>query len=266
MNAAPEKTPPCAATVLLLRDGKAGLEVLMITRHANTAFAGGALVFPGGRVDAGDADEAVLRRCRTVEGADAASMALRVAAIRETYEEVHILLARSSTGDGLLAAAALASLEAQLGGAVEFAGLVATGKIELATDLLVPFAHWITPAGLPKRFDTRFFLAPAPTDQLAAHDGREAVELIWITARKAIAEADAKRYSLMFATRLNLCKLGRSRTVAEALAAARTDRIVTLCPEIVETADGRKIRIPEGQGYDITEMPLPGLPRANPQR
>lgn len=185
------------------------------------------------------------------------------AAIRETYEEVHTLLARPSTGEGLLAAAALALLEAGQGGAVEFGGLVATGKIELATDLLVPFAHWITPARQPRRFDTRFFLAAAPVDQVAAHDGREAVDSIWITVEEAIAEADAKRVSLLFATRLNLLKLGRRRTVAEALDAARADRIVTICPEIIDTAYGRKFRIPADGGYDITEMLVAELPRAN---
>lgn len=266
MDIAPQPTPKAAATVLLLRDGASGLEVLMITRHADVAFAGGALVFPGGRVDAGDADEAMLRHCRAVAGSDTTDMATRVAGIREAYEEAHILLARPSGGDALMSAAALDALEGGGGIARDFAGLVAGGGIELATDLLVPFAHWITPLGQPKRFDTRFFLAPAPLDQVAAHDGREAVESVWISAAKAIADSDAKRVSLLFATRLNLLKLGGSRTVAEALAAARTDRIVTVCPEIADTPDGKVFRIPAEAGYGISELPAAGIPRAMPQR
>ncbi len=263
MNAAPQQTPPFAATILLLRDGAAGLEVLMITRHADASFAGGALVFPGGRVDDDDAEDTVLAHCHPVDGVDKAAMAMRVAGIRETYEEAHILLARSKRGGDLMSAAALDGLEGGKGIAADFPGLVASSKIELATDLLVPFAHWITPASQPKRFDTHFFLAPAPVDQVAAHDGREAVASVWITVEKAIAEADAQRVSLVFATRLNLLKLGRSKTVAEALAAARIDKIVTVCPEIVDTPEGKRFRIPIEAGYGVAELPVAGIPRAN---
>ena len=80
-------------------------------------------------------------------------------------------------------------------------------NLRIACDALVPFAHWITPVGPPKRFDTHFFLAPAPSDQVAAHDGREAVETIWIAPQKAIVESEARRVTLVFATRMNLAKL-----------------------------------------------------------
>jgi 8-oxo-dGTP pyrophosphatase MutT (NUDIX family) len=266
MDVAPKAIPRAAATVLLLRDGAAGIEVLMITRHADVAFAGGALVFPGGRIDETDASEPVLRHCAPVPGADTAAMASRVAGIRETYEEAHILLARPVGQEMLLGAASLERLEGGGGVVRDFAGLVAGGGIELATDLMVPYAHWITPADQPKRFDTLFYLAPAPVDQVAAHDGREAVESVWMSPEKAIAESDAKRVSLMFATRLNLQKLGRSRTVAEALAAARTDKIVTVCPEIADTPSGKMFRIPADAGYAVHELPVAGMPRANKQQ
>jgi 8-oxo-dGTP pyrophosphatase MutT (NUDIX family) len=248
-----------ASTVLLVRDGPTGLEVLMVTRHVASDFASGALVFPGGRVDAADGEAAVLARCRPVAGVDAAAMAFRIAAVRETFEEAHVLLARPTGGDRLLAAAEVNALEqglaARLGRAPHFADLVAAGGIELATDLLLPFAHWITPVGPPKRFDTHFFLAPAPSDQIAAHDGREAVETIWIAPQKAIAESEARRVTLVFATRMNLAKLGRNADVAAALAAARRDLVVTVCPELVETPEGKLLRIPAAAGYGITEMP-----------
>jgi 8-oxo-dGTP pyrophosphatase MutT (NUDIX family) len=179
---------PLSATVLLLRDRPAGLEVLMITRHAEAVFASGALVFPGGRLDAEDAAPALLARCRAVPGEDAARMALRVCAIRETFEEARLLLARELGRADVVSAAALAAIEArlhaELGRAPNFTELVIEGGLELATDLLVPFAHWITPKPRPRRFDTYFYLAPAPDAQEAAHDGEEAVASIWTRPRK----------------------------------------------------------------------------------
>lgn len=259
MNAAAEITPRPASTVLLLRDGPTELEVLMVTRNVASDFASGALVFPGGRVDAADGAPQVLARCRRVPGADETEMAFRVAALRETFEEAHMLLARPRGAERLIAAGELEALEgrlaASLGRPPHFADLLATGEIELATDLLQPFAHWITPPGPPKRFDTHFFLAPAPSDQTALHDGREAVETVWVAPRQAIADAEAKRVTLVFATRMNLMKLGRSDSTAAALAAARGDRIVTVCPELVDGPEGKLLRIPAEAGYGITEMP-----------
>ncbi len=267
MNDAPEAvTPRPASTVLLLRDGAAGIEVLMVTRNVASDFASGALVFPGGRVDAADAAAATHGRCRAVAGLDAAAMAFRVAGIRETYEEAHLLIARPPGGDHLLSAQALDEIESRLRASLDraplFNDIVESGAVELATDLLVPFAHWITPVGPPKRFDTHFFAVRAPIDQVAAHDGREAVDTIWIAPATAIAEADAKRVTLVFATRMNLLKLGRSRDVAAALDAARAGRIVTVCPELVKTAEGPVLRIPLAAGYGVAEVPATGIPRA----
>jgi 8-oxo-dGTP pyrophosphatase MutT (NUDIX family) len=257
-DTAPIKPRP-ASTVLLLRDSSDGIEVLMVTRNVASDFASGALVFPGGRVDAGDGEPAMLQRCRVIPGVAAAPMAFRIAAVRETFEEAHVLLARRSGSEALLSATELDTLErglsAELGRPADFADIVATGEIELATDLLVPFAHWITPVGPPKRFDTHFFLAPAPVDQVAAHDGREAVDTVWISPLRAISQSEARAVTLVFATRMNLAKLGRSRDVAGALAAARADTIVTVCPELVEAPEGKLLRIPAAAGYGITEMP-----------
>ncbi|HZB93887.1 MAG TPA: NUDIX domain-containing protein [Stellaceae bacterium] len=257
-DAAPIEPRP-AATVLLLRDGNDGLEVLMVTRNVAADFASGALVFPGGRVEPADAEAATLARCRIPAGVGERAMGFRAAAVRETFEEAHLLLARPAGEERLLAAPELNAIEAgierRLGRRAQLDDLMATGEIELATDLLVPFAHWITPVGPPKRFDTHFFLAPAPVDQIAAHDGHEAVETLWIAPQRAIAESEARRVTLVFATRMNLMKLGRSRTVAEALAAARADTIVTVCPEVVEGPEGKTLRIPAAAGYGITEMP-----------
>ena len=259
MKAEAEVVPRPASTVLLLRDGPSGLEVLMVTRNVAVDFASGALVFPGGRVDVPDGEPPTLACCRAIADASAAAMAFRVAAVRETFEEAHVLLARPKGGERLISARELDALENELraahGRAPNFGDLVASGRIEVATDLLVPFAHWVTPVGPPKRFDTHFFLAAAPSDQVAAHDGREAVETIWISPERAITDSEAKRITLVFATRMNLAKLARSATVAAALDAAHGEAIVTVCPELVETPEGKMLRIPAAAGYGITEMP-----------
>ena len=106
--------------------------------------------------------------------------------------------------------------------AAPFAELMARESLAPAIDCLVPFAHWITPAFLPKRFDTHFFLALAPADQALAHDGREAVDSVWISPREALAE-HGRRFKLLFPTERNLWKLAAHADAASALAAARVD-------------------------------------------
>jgi 8-oxo-dGTP pyrophosphatase MutT (NUDIX family) len=257
-----EKQVPLAATLLLLRDTAAGFEVLMITRHAETVFAGGAAVFPGGRLDAEDSAPPLLQHCGAVAGIDAAQMALRVCAIRETFEEAGLLLARRRGEARLLGGAELDAIEEELllrlGHAADFTELVIEGGLELATDLLVPFAHWITPQIRPRRYDTYFYLAPAPAEQEARHDGYEAVDSIWIAPGQAADDGAAQRVKMIFATRFNLQKLARSKNSEMAFAAARADKIVTVTPEYRETPRGLMWCIPIEAGYGIAETPVKG--------
>ena len=265
MNKTPVAAVP-AATVLLLRDGTPGLEVFMVVRHHQIDFASGALVFPGGKVDKSDADPKLRAHCRGAEGIDDATLALRVAAIREAYEECGVLLAYPRGGDALLPGTRLKALHAyreKLEKKTAFLiDLLLAEEIELACDRLVPFAHWITPPLVPKRFDTHFFLVVAPEDQLAAHDGRESVDSIWITPRQVLADADANKATVIFPTRMNVQKLGRATTVAAALSAAKTERIVTVLPEVGQTPQGRVLRIPIEAGYGVSEVLVEGMPRA----
>ncbi len=235
-------TPLPAATLLLLRDGPEGIEVLLATRHDEAGFAAGATVFPGGKVDAGDHDLA------------GAGDPFLVAGIRETFEECRVLLARRAGDAQMLSEAAVSALLAERSIIGDFRSFIETAGLTLATDLLVPFAHWITPSDRPKRFDTRFFLARAPADQVARHDGREATTVHWLTVEGAIAAARRDEIKLVLPTRLNLLKLGRSKTVAEALAAARRSEVVTVQPEIVETAGGSVFQIPAAADYGVTEV------------
>lgn len=261
MTAAPAPVRPVpAATLMLLRDGADGLEVLMTTRHGAAGFAADAMVFPGGKVNSGDRELARSRDAHS--GRDEATLIFRIAALRETFEECGLLLARTADAGSVLSREALAALLARRNGGSDFISMIPEERLELATDLLVPFAHWITPVDQPKRFDTRFFLAPAPGDQVAIPDGREAIDAVWITPAAALAGADAGRIKLVLATRMNLVKLGRARTMAAALEAARHDTIVTVEPQLAQTPEGPVLRIPAEAGYGLSQMPLKNIRRA----
>lgn len=264
--------PRPAATVLLLRDGADGLEVFMQVRHDAIDFASGALVFPGGRVDTGDHEIAERPElCPGPEGLDATAMALRVAAVRETFEECGILLARPRGSDALIAAERSREIEASqraelCRGEVRFADILHTENLVLATDLLVPFAHWITPASQSKRYDTHFFLAAAPADQVGAHDGLEAVDSVWLSPERARSGVESGDYKMVFPTHMNLMKLGRSFTLGAAMDAARAAKVVTVQPVLVKSENGlRQLRIPLEAEYG-GELFTVNLPSAMPTR
>lgn len=230
--------PRPAATLLLLRDAPAGLEVLMVCRAREVDFAAGALVFPGGRVE--DADGAL------APAGDALG-AQRIAAIREAWEECGLLLAHPPAPE----------LEVT----TPFGAELAARGVAPDHAALVPFAHWITPARSPKRFDTWFFAAAAPPGQEARHDGHEAVEAVWLRPEAALAEAAAGQRTLVFATRMNLRLLAGCATVAEALDAARARPIVTVTPEPVpDGAGGTLLRIPPEAGYGGEVFPMQDRP------
>jgi 8-oxo-dGTP pyrophosphatase MutT (NUDIX family) len=265
MTATPAVPLP-SATVLLLRDGEQGLEVFMVKRHHQIDFASGALVFPGGKLEKSDSDPALRAMTTGGEGLDDTALALRIAAIRESFEECGILLARPKGSTALLAGAEAEAVESRWraklnANSATMAEMAAAEGLTLALDTMVPFAHWITPVNLPKRFDTHFFVAATPPDQLAGHDGRESVDSIWITPAKALSEADAGRITLVFATRMNLVKLGRSSTTEEALAAARASKVVTVLPQVTRTETGRTLRIPIEAGYGVSEVNIQGMPQ-----
>jgi 8-oxo-dGTP pyrophosphatase MutT (NUDIX family) len=241
-------TPVPAATLLLLRDRPGGIEVLMMVRHDTVDFAGGAMVFPGGKVLT--ADTAVAARCPSAGGDEAAI--LKVAAIRETYEECGILLARKSGSADVLSVAEQAAIARCADSGEAFMALLAERGLEPAIDLLVPLANWITPTMSPKRFDTHFFAANVSSDQVASGDGREAVEVIWMTPKAVTAEADAGRRSVLPPTYLNLLKLAGCASVDDALAVARATAIIAITPELFRGESGPEMRIPEAAGYGIT--------------
>ena len=250
-------TPRPASTVLLLRDSMAAeIEVFMMVRHHQIEFNSGALVFPGGSVEAGD--QAIVERNEFYsggEGLDASALSFRIAGIRETFEESGILLARRRGATALIDAQSARAIEATHRTALNerktsFLDVLLASDLSLALDALIPYAHWITPEGMPKRFDTWFFLAAAPPDQLGAHDGRESTDSIWVSPREALAGGDSGRFKLPFPTTRNLIKLGKQPRVAAALDEATGKQVVTVMPVMTRQNGGRQLVIPREAGYD----------------
>jgi len=253
-----------SATILLLRDGSRDLEVFMVQRHHQVDFARGALVFPGGKVDPADREPSLREKCDGAPDSDD-ELAVSVAAIRETFEESGILLARPRPSGDLVSGEWLREIESRHRdvlnrGQTTLREIIDAEDLTLACDLLIRFAHWITPELAPKRFDTHFFLVAAPPDQVAIHDGGESVDSMWTAPSAALADADAGRCTIVFPTRLNLMKLARSHRVEEALAAARASTIVTVMPQIEQTEAGAMLRIPPEADYDVTDALLAGQP------
>ncbi len=261
------KTPAetrLAATILLLRDGPELLEVFMVERHHRIDFAEGALVFPGGKVESSDAAPELKAFCCGADSGSETENTVRVAAIRETFEECGVLLARPRGTQDLIDGIRLESIatryrDALQDGSHSMLDMVQSEDLELAFDLLVPFAHWITPEFMPKRFDTHFFLVAAPPDQLAIHDGFESVDSLWTTIPRALELEKSGQRTIIFPTLENMKKLGRSNSVATALETARGDKIVTVLPRFSKDPDGTMMMvIPEEAGYDTIRAPLPG--------
>jgi 8-oxo-dGTP pyrophosphatase MutT (NUDIX family) len=243
-----------AATIMLLRDGDAGLEVFMVVRHHQIDFASGALVFPGGKVDPQDSDERVLARLAGYDGATAGQMELRAAAIREAFEESGILLARRR-GDGALPAAT--DLERWRNGlndkSLKLGPLLEEGDLHLCCDDLVHYAHWITPDFMPKRFDTHFYLARVPHAQEAGHDGHENVDSVWISPKQVIADAEAGTRTVIFPTLSNVVKLAQYDSVEAAFEGTRRAPVVPIKPWTEKRGEDRFVCIPTDAGYTLTE-------------
>src|SRR3982751_6884053 len=251
--------PRPASTILLLRDSAAisgEIEVFMMVRHYEIDFNSGALVFPGGSVDKGDQE--IIARPELYsgsEGLDSAALSFRIAAIRETFEESGILLARPKGSKALIDPKRASEVEALSRADLSesktsFLTVLADNGLVLALDELVPYAHWITPEGMPKRFDTWFFLAAAPPEQAGAHDGKESTDSIWVSPREALEGGEPGRFKLPFPTTRNLIKLGKQGGVKAALDDSRGKSVVTVMPVMTKLNGGRQLRIPLEAGYD----------------
>jgi 8-oxo-dGTP pyrophosphatase MutT (NUDIX family) len=217
--------PRLAAAVALLRPGaEEGVEVFMVRRHVRSEFVPDVYVFPGGSVQPGDQEaEATAGLCAPVgEGPLPLGAGVRAAALRELFEEAGALLAYRRDewwmADGASRERFAAYRADLIAGGSTLGHIAAREGLRLATDALAYWAHWITPVGMPKRFDTHFFLAEDQSGQLATHDNVEVTASAWITPEAALEGYEQGRFPLVFATVRQLRELAGLRTPDEAFA------------------------------------------------
>ena len=256
----PDERPPVpilpAATILLVRDAPA-FEVLMVKRHHQIDFASGALVFPGGKTHAGDHDPDWEFRTLAWGEALPNKRPLRIAAIREAYEETGILLARHPNGAPFNADDRAARARDDIAqDRRSFLDLIKELDVSLDLGALSVFAHWITPPLTPKRFDTWFYVAAAPPDQLAVCDGWETVDAEWIAPMEALRLGEAGERTVIFPTRMNLKLLAEASDARDAVLRAQARELVTVEPRITDTPEGRMLVIPSNAGYGAVSEPL----------
>ena len=226
-----------AATLILMRDVTVPSEILMVERGARLAFAPGAMVFPGGRIEP---DDLVVGR-GSVEAA-------AVAAIRETLEETGLAVALDPMPDG----ASASVMRAELHAGARFSELLRQRRMTLRLDDLLPFARWCPTFHETRNFDTHFFLARAPAGVGAPiADATESVDAYWTTAADVLARADAGAARIIFPTRRNLKRLAQFATFEEAARDARAHSVATIVPWVEDRGGEDWLCIPEDRGYPV---------------
>jgi 8-oxo-dGTP pyrophosphatase MutT (NUDIX family) len=264
---------------MLVRDaaptsGDAALEVLMVRRNLRSDFVGGAYVFPGGAVDPHDGGTEAEAICAGRTDAEASALlgfargglAYWVAVVRETFEEAGLLLAQREGGPDLLAgdpaeeARFVAERAAVNAGTRRFLDLCREERLRLAVGDIHYFAHWITPRGAPRRYDTRFFVAAAPPGQIAAHDAGETIAEVWITPHDALARHRSGEIEIIFPTIRTLQAIGRFSSSAELLdaAAQASSSVPVIEPRVVPDGNGMRIVLPGDPAYERAPVPDPG--------
>lgn len=259
---APTPTPRPAATVVLCRERftDGAIEVLLLRRHDNLPFMGGAHVFPGGRVEDSDdrteastqAPDAAARVQRELAHAAPSRIdrQYRIAAIRELIEEAGVLLARGARGAADVASAQ--RVRAALADGTGFFDALAAEDLRADVGALVPVAHWVTPAGERRRYDTRFYLAEMPEGQHAAHDGVEATAAAWMRPVDAVAQAYAGTLRLPPPTWITLDALSAHDSLASLRTWAASRTVPRVEPRVL-TVQGRAVTVLPGD----PEWPVP---------
>lgn len=258
-----------AATVVMLRDAAQGLEVFLLKRHGLSDVLGGAYVFPGGKVDSGDA--ALNHSAHLDQSADALHVALNetdidhataaglyVAAMREAFEESGVLFVQNASAGVATQASAL------LRQGHAFADVLAQMALRLNTASIVPWSRWITPkmaSVSSKRFDTRFFISAVPAGQTACHDNHEATESVWLAPRAALTQYWAGQIALAPPQIMSLAHLSHFENVEAAMSAARASRPALVEPEPFEESGTRVICYPGDARHSIAQRAMPGPTR-----
>lgn len=260
--------PRAAATVVMLRDARQGMEVFLLKRHGLSDVLGGAYVFPGGKIDVADAalaphldQPAHVLHAALAEPETEVAMAAScyVAALREVFEEAGVLFAHGATTPQVAQATAL------LREGRSFANMLSQLRLQLDTRSVLPWSRWITPklaSVSNKRFDTRFFVSAVPMDQTARHDNHEATESVWLSPRAALAQYWDGQIELAPPQILSLAHLARHASVASVLAEARSKRPALVQPEPFDDENGTRVLCYPGDArHSVRERALPGPTR-----
>lgn len=262
-------TPPVpAATVMVVRDGDDGLEVLLVRRHANSGVLGGVHVFPGGKLDAADrrVAPAALDRsaadCLKLLGETeldvGTAVGLHVAALRETFEECGLLLGQPASPEVVM------RLREQTLAGLVFGDAVQALGLSLPVSCLLPWSRWVTPrvpSVTNKRFDTRFFVAMAPSGQEAEHCAFEATEAVWLSPRAGLERFWAGEIDLAPPQIMSLCQLGALADVTQVQLAARSRPPVMIAPEPFDVGGQRVICYPGDPSHSCADRAWAGPTR-----
>ncbi|MGC1420254.1 MAG: hypothetical protein WA786_09090 [Acidimicrobiales bacterium] len=257
--------PRPAATVLTLRDRPSGFEVLMLRRNLNSEFVGGAYVFPGGAVDEEDGGLDMRHYVLGVDDQGASTrlslagggLAYYVACLRELFEEAGLLIACGADeepvnlGDPAVMRRMAAHRRGLNDGSLTLFQVLKSEGLVLDLRGLAYLAHWVTPVGPPRRYDTRFFVVLAPDDQRAAHDDGETIEEHWLRPKDALAAHRDGDFTMIYPTIRNLQAVADFATAREVLAYANslTD-IVCVQPRMVMRGGEAVIVLPGDEGFD----------------
>jgi 8-oxo-dGTP pyrophosphatase MutT (NUDIX family) len=261
--------PKDASTLVVVRDGAGGgVEVFCVERQKG-GFLGGAVVFPGGKVDPGDLDASWAERATaprapaTPLASDAATLrGLAVAACREALEEAALLPI-----DGAAPAhAELVAWRARLAaGETSLQALLAGRGLRLDLGALHPFARWITPVSESRRFDTRFYLFVGGAEMTGAHDGQEVTASFWAAPAEVLRRFDAGKLQLAPPTHRTLEVLSAVGSTVEAVALAAASRLEPICPKLFTHHDARgdalALALPGDPEHDVREPRCPGKSR-----
>jgi 8-oxo-dGTP pyrophosphatase MutT (NUDIX family) len=247
--------PREAATLLVVRETGAGLEVFCVERHPKSGFLGGAIVFPGGKVDPADASDAWPV---VPSSPDLPDRAQRIAACREALEEAAILPVHGGT----LSHAELLDVRARVAkGELALVPYLAGRGLALDLAALVPFARWVTPIAEARRYDTLFYLTVLPAGQEGAHDQRETTSSFWARPADVLARFTEGQVQLAPPTHRTLEIFSTAKTADDARALAARSCLDPICPSLVTHEGTMALVLPGDPEHEIREARVPGASR-----
>jgi 8-oxo-dGTP pyrophosphatase MutT (NUDIX family) len=277
LDRSPVAAPKDAATIILVRSAASAsaVEVFCVERSKQSRFLGGAIVFPGGKLDPSDADDAwtslatdvrrPVRQPATPFANDGPHLrALAIAAARETLEEAAML---HSLGGAAPTQEELFALRARLGSdAGALRAFLGERGLRLDLSALHPLARWITPEAEARRYDARFFVAVAPPGQTGAHDEHETMASFWATPTEVLRRWEAGEVQLAPPTHATLSLLSSCETTDAVLALAAASCLDPICPRLVrvtraDEADTLALTLPGDPEHEVRETRVPGRSR-----